>query len=121
MPFPYPYLGQPNRRDPASGQFPPNPTPICKPKVFTLHNPASWIFVPDKVSVWMSKNGKNFRKSATIIAATLPDEPAVHEMILDVGLPAGKYKAIRLNAERPLRYPQLTRDMERRLGCFSAK
>ncbi|MBK9291820.1 MAG: family 20 glycosylhydrolase [Bacteroidetes bacterium] len=70
-----------------------------------LHDPASWIFLPDSLVVYVSKNGRTFRPAGHLksVPSTNTNEVSTHRFVL---YPApGRYKAIRIGAFRTADIP----------------
>ncbi|MCE1202521.1 MAG: beta-N-acetylhexosaminidase [Bacteroidia bacterium] len=84
----------------------PESTLISEIRLVSLSDPASWIFVPDLISLYASKNGKRFKKVASLAEIKADDSQSAYVSNFRLSFKPGKYKAIRLSAERTRPIPE---------------
>lgn len=82
------------------------PTQTASISLIALHDPASWIFLPDRLLVYVSRNGKRFRKvdMPSDLITTVNTSASTHS--LGARLPPARYKAIRIQALRTSPIPE---------------
>jgi hexosaminidase len=74
--------------------------------LLALSDPASWIFLPDSILVYASKNGRRFRKVGALQQRYNLTAAAASTHIFPIKMKSGRYKAIRLEAHRTAPLPE---------------
>lgn len=84
----------------------PQATQIKNISLIALHDPASWIFLPDRIVVYVSRNGRRFRQAGILGEKANLSPTSVCTHSFDMKLSPGHYKAIRLEAHRTAPIPE---------------